>query len=141
MIDDWFWKNYHANRDKIDKFWEERPKGMKLCPNCQNIFNTSGYPVEGSWTCNEICSIEHNMRQPIIPQDTISRLYLLDLGNNIESKILTPTQYYETQKDDDIDIKTLAAKFSVCNPQEMETRGESLDPMSEYKKDREKDEM
>ncbi len=109
MIDEWFYKNYHKHREAIDKFWKERPEGMKLCPYCQNIFDTPGFPVEGSWTCTEWCFDATNFRDPIIPMDTSSRVYLIDLPSTLDKMLLEPTQYFEEQeeKKDKIDSLSL----------------------------------
>ena len=104
MFDEWFYKNYHKHREAIDKFWKERPKGMKLCPNCQNIFNTPGYPVEGSWTCNPACNATHNFRHSNeIAQDSISRLYLIDIERMNEQGCFdysTRRKLYEEKEDE-----------------------------------------
>lgn len=85
MIDEWFYKNYHKHREAIDKFWKERPEGMKLCPYCQTMFSHPGYPGDGSWTCWKLCFDMHNiMHSNEIKQDSISRLYLVDLDKNLD---------------------------------------------------------
>jgi hypothetical protein len=62
LYDDWFYKNMASKREQIDKFWEERPEGMKICPNCWKIFDHAGHPVEGSWTCSPWCFDSHSSR-------------------------------------------------------------------------------
>lgn len=54
----------------------------------------------------------------MIPQDSNSRVYLLEDFQLILSKILVPTQYVE---DESINIKELANSFDICNPQTKET--------------------
>lgn len=84
MIDEYHIRRRQRYKDRIDKFWDERPEGYKLCPECFKIFNTDGFPVEGSWSCSEWCFESCNIRNPIITRDSISRIYLL-----------TPTRFSE----------------------------------------------
>jgi len=60
MLDEWFYRNMYAKQTQIDKFWEERPEGMKICPYCWKIFDHDGHPMKGSWTCSPWCFHSHS---------------------------------------------------------------------------------
>lgn len=100
--------------NRIQKFWKERPKGLKLCPNCQIIFNTSGFPDKDSWSCSEMCFVLANINNPLTPRDTASRLYgVLDLKPNY-SFLLEPTQYVKKQPE--LKIETQQHFFATFGP-------------------------
>ena len=97
MIDVDFYKRMKANRPQIDKFWKERPKGLKLCPNCFLIFDTPGFPCVDSWSCSEWCFESTNIRHPIITQET--PIDTTKFFNQIFDEMIFDKEYLEKEKD------------------------------------------
>ena len=85
------------NPNWFENFRKVQKEGELMCAWCYVVFTHDGYPSPTSWICSEYCFKLHNIWNPVITQDTPSRLYLMsDLSNFIN--LLEPTQYFETFK-------------------------------------------
>jgi len=83
--------NWYENFKKVQK------EGELMCAWCYVVFTHDGYPSPTSWTCSKFCYNAHKSEFP----DTPSRIYLIDLNSTFRDLGLMPTQYFETEDDDD----------------------------------------
>ncbi len=80
------------NPNWFENFRKVQKEGELMCAWCYVVFTHDGYPCPTSWVCSEHCyNLGEWKFKDLVPQDTPSRLYLIDLESTI--KLLDPGIY------------------------------------------------